>query len=142
MKYLFSPLIAVSLLVFGAAPGLAGSQAFNCADASGQLSYDGQQLTYRNSDNPGKIINVKSRKISDTMIASVEETCVNKAGDKFVAGSKTSLLILEYPQSWDQKLVQGHFLCVNEFDSYPNTDGIDRNQCQKPQNFRHHDRKC
>jgi len=118
-------MIALMMSVFAIAPSHAGSQAFNCADASGQLTYDGQQLSYRNTESADKFVDVKSKKVSETLLSTIEEVCINKAGQKFVAGSKTSLLVLEYPQSYDQKLVQSHFLCVEEYDSYPNADGVD-----------------
>jgi len=118
-------LIASTVILLGVTPSIASSQAFSCSDASGDMNYDGEQLTYRNAETSPEVINVKSRKISETPLATIEETCTNKAGQKFTAGSKTSLLVLEYPQSWDQKLVQGQFLCVQEFDTYPNQDGVD-----------------
>ena len=125
MKKIHSLFITAIFVMLDTAPSLAGAQAFNCANASGEMTYDGAQLTYRNAVNPTKTIEVKSRKISETIIATSEETCINKAGQKFIAGSTTSLLVLEYPQSWDQKTVQGEFLCSNIYDGYPNVNGVD-----------------
>lgn len=122
MRFLLCMCAALSLSTLQAH---AGSQAFGCSDASGQFSYDGEQLSFRDPNNPGKLINVNSKKISETLVASREETCTTKSGNKFVAGKKTYIVVLEYPQSWDQKLVQDEFICANEYDSYPNADGVD-----------------
>lgn len=126
MKSIYSTMLAAAFIASAfVSNSFAGSQAFSCSDASGQLTYDGQELTFRKDVGSKEGLPVKSRKVSETLLSTIEETCINKAGDKFIAGSKTSLLVIEYPQSYDQKLVEGQFLCVEEYDSYPNVDGVD-----------------
>ena len=62
-------LTAVILSLFCHATAQAGSHVFGCSDASGQLSYDGRQLTFRRMGSPAKALSVNSRKISETPLA-------------------------------------------------------------------------
>ena len=90
MNKLIIPAVAAALISLSTIPSYAGARDFSCANASGEMTYDGTELTYRSAESPTKTTKVKSHKISETLIATSEETCVTKSGAKFVAGSKTS----------------------------------------------------
>ncbi len=125
MQYIYLAAAILMTVLFGPGTVQAGSRAYYCTDASTQFQYDGEQLTWRDPGNPKEMQEISSKKISETLISSDEETCVNKAGRKFVSASKAYLVILEYTNPWSKKPVQGQFLCNDDYDSYPSTTGID-----------------